>query len=102
MGDGDEWQPPADWLAFLDMMGLEPLGRGYEPVYQRWLFPISLTHSIGVNICINLALGVPFIPRPRLNREGTVASLKTLTHNDSLRAENGIDKAVCLIEEIFN
>ena len=57
MGDRDEWHPPADLLAFLDMACLEPLLLGYEPVYQRWLFPISLTNSIGVNICINLALG---------------------------------------------
>jgi hypothetical protein len=25
MGDRDEWQPPADLLAFLDMVGLEAL-----------------------------------------------------------------------------
>jgi len=48
-----------------------------------------------------------------LNREGLVAALRELTHNDSLRAEasalgeriraeNGIDNAVRLIEEIFN
>ena len=60
-----------------------------------------------------LGVGVPFTPRPRLNREGVVAALKELTHNDSLRAEasalgeriraeNGIDNAVRLIEEIFN
>jgi len=60
-----------------------------------------------------LGVGVPFIPRPRLNREGQVAALRELTHNDSLRAEasalgeriraeNGIDNAVRLIEEIFN
>ena len=57
MGDRDEWQPPADLLAFLDTVGLEPLRLGYEPVYQRGLFPTSLTDSIGVNTCINLALG---------------------------------------------
>jgi len=56
MGDRDEWQPPADFLPFRTL-GLEPLLLGYEPVYQRWLFPMSLTNSIGVNICINLALG---------------------------------------------
>ena len=39
MGDRDEWQPPADLLAFLDMVGGEPLWLGYEPVYQRELFP---------------------------------------------------------------
>ena len=44
-------------FVFLDMVGLEPLLLGYEPVYPRWLFPMSLTDSIGVNICINLALG---------------------------------------------
>ena len=60
-----------------------------------------------------LGVGVPFIPRPQLNREGWVAALKELTHNDSrsaeasalgvrIRAENGIDNAVRLIEEIFN
>ena len=48
---------PGRLFAFLDMVGLEPLLLGYEPVYQRGLFPISLTNSIGVNICINLALG---------------------------------------------
>ena len=48
---------PGGLFVFLDMAGLEPLLLGYEPVYQRWLFPISLTNSIGVNICINLALG---------------------------------------------
>ena len=37
-----------------------------------------------------------------MNREGLGAALKELTHNDSLRAENGIDNAVRLIEEIFN
>jgi len=60
-----------------------------------------------------LGVGAPFIPRPRLNREGLGAALKELTYNDSrsaeasalgvrIRAENGIDNAVRLIEEIFN
>jgi UDP:flavonoid glycosyltransferase YjiC (YdhE family) len=59
-----------------------------------------------------LGVGLPFIPRPRLNRKGLVAALKELAHNDSLRtaafalgerirAENGIDNAVRLIEETF-
>ncbi len=56
MGDRDEWQSPADFV-FPGMAGLEPLLLGYEPVYPRGLFPTSLTNSIGVNTCINLALG---------------------------------------------
>jgi UDP:flavonoid glycosyltransferase YjiC (YdhE family) len=59
-----------------------------------------------------LGVGLPFIPRPRLNRERLVAALKELVHDDNLhaaastlgeriRAENGVDNAVNLIEETF-
>jgi len=59
-----------------------------------------------------LGVGLPFIPRPRLTREGLTAALKELAQIDKLhtaasvlgeriRAENGIEKAVNLIEETF-
>jgi sterol 3beta-glucosyltransferase len=59
-----------------------------------------------------LGVGLPFIPRPKLNREKLTAGLIELAHNDHLRAaatalgvkiraENGVDDAVRLIEEMF-
>ena len=59
-----------------------------------------------------LGVGLPFIPRPKLNREKLAAALIELAHNDNLRAtastlgeriraENGVDNAVRLIEETF-
>jgi sterol 3beta-glucosyltransferase len=60
-----------------------------------------------------LGVGLPFIARPRLNSARLVAAFQALFHNDELhtaasllgeqiRAERGVDKAVCLIEETFN
>jgi UDP:flavonoid glycosyltransferase YjiC (YdhE family) len=57
-------------------------------------------------------VGLPPIPRPRLNRAGLVAALKALAQSDKLRtvasalgeqirAETGVEKAVRLIEETF-
>lgn len=59
-----------------------------------------------------LGVGLPFIPRPKLKREGLASALKALTHNDQLRtaasilgekirAESGVVNAVNLIEETF-
>jgi sterol 3beta-glucosyltransferase len=60
-----------------------------------------------------LGVGLPFIPRQRLKCEHLVSALKELVHNDNLRtaasalgerirAENGVDNAVRLIEEAFD
>ena len=59
-----------------------------------------------------LGVGLPFIPRPMLNRSKLAAALKELSGNARLRAtasalgeqirtENGVEKAVSLIEEEF-
>lgn len=58
-----------------------------------------------------LGVGLPFIPRPRLKRDGLAAALKELSSNAELRAtasvlggkiraENGVENAVDLIEEV--
>jgi UDP:flavonoid glycosyltransferase YjiC (YdhE family) len=55
-------------------------------------------------------VGLPFIPRPKLNRDKLAAALIELAHNDHLRAaasalgdkiraEKGVDNAVRLIEK---
>ena len=59
-----------------------------------------------------LGVGLPFIPRPKLDRGRLAAALKELSDNAGLRAsasalgerirtENGVEKAVCLIEAEF-
>lgn len=56
--------------------------------------------------------GLPFIPRPRLNRQNLAAALKELSGNaglhetasalgEKIRAEKGIEAAVSLINETF-
>ena len=60
----------------------------------------------------DLGVGPRPIPRPKLDSQGLVTALAELTHNASLRvaasrlgaqirAENGVENAVCLIEETF-
>ena len=59
-----------------------------------------------------LSVGMPFIPRSRLKREGLAAVLKELAYNEKLhpaasilgekiRTEKGVDNAIRLIEETF-
>jgi sterol 3beta-glucosyltransferase len=59
-----------------------------------------------------LGAGLPFIPRPRLTRAGLAAALGELSKNaglratasalgEQVRAENGVETAVSLIEETF-
>jgi UDP:flavonoid glycosyltransferase YjiC (YdhE family) len=59
-----------------------------------------------------LGVGLPYIPRPKLDRNGLVAALKELSSDTGLRvtasvlgericAETGIENAVHLIEEVF-
>ena len=60
-----------------------------------------------------LGVGLPFIPRSKLKREELASALKELVCNDQLRiaasiigekirAENGVDNAVNLIEETYD